>query len=258
LLSYVVSTCPGQAEIAPYSVLYRITWNKKGCERNQILSHPEFFAMTNRSAAVTDNDNIATLLDHNLDLVTTAPLVNNDSLATNATATFDTRVPFTTRGQADGNVVAGFAATGVIDFECGLGGRIAATADLATTTTLTIDNARLVAALRGGSLFVRCVCRDCEYTYLGRIGEIGLAVSRPDGRNHNQSQNKQHHRQQDPFRVHNRYALLKLVTEAPPCASKMLGDLRQGSPMVTSTLYSIKNPLLTPPAISTTNSQFDI
>ncbi len=99
------------------------------------------------SAAVAGDHNIATLLDDDLYLVTTTPLINNNSLTADAATAFDTRVAFATGRQADGNVVAGFAAAGVIHFECGLGRWIATATYFATTAPLAIGDTRLLAAL---------------------------------------------------------------------------------------------------------------
>jgi len=109
------------------------------------------------SATVAGDHNIATLLDDNLYLVTTAPLINNNSFAADTTTALDAGVAFATGGQADGNVVAGFAAAGVIYFECGLCRGIATTTYFATTAPLAVGDARLLAALIGSTLIAALV-----------------------------------------------------------------------------------------------------
>ena len=130
-----------------------IVSGKKRREKPFGLSRPKILKIAlYDSAAVAGNHNIATLLDDNLHLVTTAPLVHNNSFAADAATAFDTRVAFATGRQTDRNVVAGFAAAGVIHFECGLGRWIATATYFATTATLAIGNARLIAALIGSTL----------------------------------------------------------------------------------------------------------
>ena len=61
-----------------------------------MVSHAQNISETGfcGSATVAGDHNITTLLDDDLYLVTTAPLIDNNSLAADATTAFDTGITF--------------------------------------------------------------------------------------------------------------------------------------------------------------------